>query len=139
MAVAARLMHGVIAEPRRATARLSVSRQRWFRCVVGVDVDGFDAAPVELQVCGEMLGQIGGDLRIEMGVLQREMDALLGGGWRGQAVTGFTKGWDLWLQGANDVLDALQSMGRLLGETGRDYQRIDMSSADNMRESGAGL
>lgn len=102
-------------------------------------VDGFDAAPVELQVCGSMLGQISEDLRTEMGVLQREMDALLSGGWRGHAANGFTRGWELWLQGANDVLDALQSMGCLLGDTGRDYQRTDTSGADAVRESGAGL
>ena len=102
-------------------------------------MDGFDAEPVELQVCGSMLGQIGEDLRTEMGVLQREMDALLSGGWRGQAATGFAHGWELWLQGANDVLDALQSMSRLLGESGRDYQRTDTSSADAVRESAAGL
>jgi WXG100 family type VII secretion target len=104
----------------------------------GVDVDGFDAAPVELQVCGSMLGQIGNDLHTEMGVLQREMDALLTGGWRGSAATGFAEGWELWQQGAKDVLDALQAMGRLLGETGQDYQRTDTSGADAVRESGAG-
>lgn len=104
----------------------------------GVDMDGFDAAPVELQVCGSMLGQIGKDLHTEMGMLQREMDALLTGGWRGPAATGFTKGWELWQQGARDVLDALQVMGRLLGETGQDYQRTDTSSADALRDSGAG-
>lgn len=102
-------------------------------------MDGFAAAPVELQVCGSMLGQIGADLRIEMGALQREMDALLSGGWRGQAATGFANGWELWLRGARDVLDALDAIGRLLGETGRDYQATDTSSADNVRESGAGL
>lgn len=101
-------------------------------------MDGFDAAPVELQVCGSMLRQIGKDLHTEMGVLQRDMDALLGGGWRGPAATGFGKGWELWQQGAKDVLDALQTMGRLLSETGHDYQRTDSSGADAVRESGAG-
>lgn len=105
----------------------------------GWDVDGFDAAPAELQLCGSMLGQIGEELRTEMGVLQREMDALLSGGWRGSAATGFGHGWELWLQGANDLLDALQTMGRLLGETGRDYHHTDTSGADAVRELGAGL
>jgi WXG100 family type VII secretion target len=104
-----------------------------------VDVDGFDAAPVELQVCGSMLGQISEDLHTEMGALQREMDALLTGGWRGQAASGFTHGWQLWLQGAQDVLDALNAMGRLLGETGWDYQSTDTYGADTVRESGEGL
>lgn len=106
--------------------------------LVGVDVDGFDAAPVELQVCGSMLGQISGDLHTEMDVLRRGMDALLTGGWRGPAATGFAQGWELWLRGAGDVLDALQAMGRLLGETGQDYQHTDSSGADGVRDAGAG-
>ena len=75
-------------------------------------VDGFDATPVELQVCGSMLTQTGQDLRTEMQALQQEMDALLGGGWSGSAANGFAKGWEQWLRGANDVLAALQDMGR---------------------------
>ena len=102
-------------------------------------MDGFDAAPVELRVCGSMLGQIGEDLHTEMGVLRREMDALLAGGWRGPAASGFSHGWELWLRGARDVLDAVNAMGRLLGETGRDYQSTDTSGADTVRESGEGL
>lgn len=107
--------------------------------LLGVCVDGFDASPVELQVCGSLLRQIGDDLRAEMGVLQREMDGLLSDGWRGQAATGFGHGWELWQRGARDVLDALQEMGRLLGETGRDYRSTDTSSAGVVREAGEGL
>jgi WXG100 family type VII secretion target len=102
-------------------------------------MDGFDAVPAELQLCGSMLGQISEELRTEMGVLQREMDALLPGEWRGQTATGFAHGWELWQQGAGDVVDALQTMGRLFGETGRDYHRTDTSGVDAVRESGAGL
>lgn len=107
--------------------------------LLGVCVDGFDASPVELQVCGSMLRQIGDDLRTEMGVLQREMDDLLADGRRGRAADGFGRGWELWRRGARDVLDALEEMGQLLGETGRDYRSTDSSSADVVREAGEGL
>src|SRR2546422_769027 len=94
----------------------------------GAAVDGFDATPVELRVCGSMLAQISKDLHGEMSVLRREMDALLTGGWRGPAATGFAQGWEQWLRGAGELLDALHTMGGLLGDTGQAYQGSDSSS-----------
>jgi WXG100 family type VII secretion target len=86
-----------------------------------------------------MLAQISDEARTEMAVLQREMDALLGGGWQGSAATGFAQGWDQWQRGANEVLDALTDMGRLLGDTGLGYQGSDTGSAQDVGRSGAGL
>jgi hypothetical protein len=39
---------------------------------------GFDAAPVESQVCGSMLAEIGNDVRAELNTLRGEMDELFG-------------------------------------------------------------
>jgi WXG100 family type VII secretion target len=106
---------------------------------LGVLVGGFDATPVELQVCGSMLTQISQDVRTEMRVLQQEMDALLGGGWQGSAANGFAQGWEQWRRGASEVLDALHTMGRLLGDTGANYQAGDTGSAEQLKQSGTGL
>jgi WXG100 family type VII secretion target len=95
--------------------------------------------PVELRVCGSMLGQISDDVHAEMGVLRREMDELLTGGWQGAAAEGFARGWDQWLRGATDVVDGLGSMGRLLGESGQTYQGVDAASAENVMRPGLGL
>lgn len=102
-------------------------------------MDGFKADPVELQICGSNLGNTSDELHTELRTLQRHMDDLLTSRWHGAAATGFGKGWRLWLHGANEVLDALGTMGRLLGDTGRDYQNTDASSTDTVRASGAGL
>ncbi len=101
-------------------------------------MDGFDATPVELQVCGSMLAQISQDVHGEMRVLQQEMDALLGS-WQGGAANGFAQGWEQWLHGANEVLGALHSMGQLLGDAGANYQAGDAGSSDDLRQSGTGL
>lgn len=106
---------------------------------VGGRVMGFDVTPVELRVCGSMLATISEDLHTEIGVLRRAMDSLLATGWQGAAAKGFAQGWDQWSHGARDVLDALHAMGRLLDDTGQDYQGSDISSADNVTQSGAGL
>ncbi|HEV7651441.1 MAG TPA: WXG100 family type VII secretion target [Actinophytocola sp.] len=102
-------------------------------------MDGFDATPAELQICGSMLAQIGDDIRTELTTLQGEMDALLGSGWHGQAANGFAQGWDQWRTGAHDVLDALHDMAGLLNTTGQSYRSTDDSSADTLRDTGAGL
>lgn len=100
---------------------------------------GFDITPVELRVCGSMLAQVSEDLRIDLSVLTREMDSLLLGGWQGAAAEDFAQGWEHWLAGAKDALDALSTMGRLLDDTGRDYQSADTSAADKVTRLGEGL
>lgn len=100
---------------------------------------GFDAAPVQLQVCGSALRQIGQDVRTEMRMLQSEMDALLGAGWQGGAANGFAQCWTDWLHGAGEVLDALHDMGQLLTDTGTNYKVTDIGSADGIDASGQAL
>lgn len=100
---------------------------------------GFDAAPIELQVCGSMLTDISDELRTELTTLRTEMDALFSAGWRGQAANGFAQGWDEWQAGAGDVLAALRDMADLLSTTGRNYAASDQSAAGDVNESGAGL
>jgi WXG100 family type VII secretion target len=102
-------------------------------------VRGFDAAPVELQVCGSTLAQISDELHTELNVLQADMDGLLSSGWQGQAANGFAQGWEQWRAGANDVLDALHVMARLLRTTGQNYQSTDDSSAGTVQDSGTAL
>jgi WXG100 family type VII secretion target len=100
---------------------------------------GFDATPIELQVCGSMLTDVSDELRTELAALRNEMDSLFSAGWRGQAANGFAQGWDEWQAGAGDVLTALRDMADLLGTTGRNYAASDQSAADDVNDSGAGL
>jgi WXG100 family type VII secretion target len=102
-------------------------------------MDGYDATPVELQICGSRLAQIGDDIRSELTTLQTEMDALFSSGWQGQAAKGFAQGWDQWRTGAHDVLEGLHDMAELLNTTGQSYHSTDNSSADMLRDTGAGL
>lgn len=98
-------------------------------------MDGFDAAPAELAACGSMLQRIGADVRAEMRVLTKEMDTVLGQGWTGSAAKGFSQGWEQWLSGANEVLDALQSLGQLLDDTGANYQAGDTAAATGYQQT----
>lgn len=100
---------------------------------------GFEATPVELQVCGSMLTEINNELRSELKVLRSEMDDLFSSGWQGQAANGFAQGWEQWQTGADDVLTALHDMAALLTTTGRNYGTTDQGAAADVRESGFGL
>jgi WXG100 family type VII secretion target len=86
---------------------------------------GFGVLPAELQACGAMLARLSEEVRAELKVVGSEVDALLGGGWHGQAAGGFAQGWEEWQTGAHEVLHALAAMGRLLGTSGDNYETSD--------------
>jgi WXG100 family type VII secretion target len=100
---------------------------------------GFDATPVELQVCGSMLSQIKDEVDNQVRVLRGEVEALIGGGWQGTAAEGFAAGWEQWHAGAMQVLAALDTMGRLLGRTGQNYDVVEQDSTSMMWWTGEGL
>jgi WXG100 family type VII secretion target len=118
---------------------MTVDRAVTLGCDLGVHMSGFDATPVELQVCGSMLADISDELHGELTTLRAEMDGLFSTGWQGQAANGFAQGWDQWQTGAHDVLNALGDMASLLTTTGQNYASTDESSADGLRDSGVGL
>jgi WXG100 family type VII secretion target len=89
---------------------------------------GFDVVPEELQAASAQLSQLGAEARSELSRLGAEAGALLEGGWHGQAAVGFQRGWAQWFAGAAEVLDALESMARLLGATGSGYDTADEGS-----------
>lgn len=88
-------------------------------------MNGFDVTAVELQVCGMRLTRLGGEVGDRLEQIGREVDALLGSGWRGRASTGFADGWGQWRSGAREVIDGLDRMGALLGASGRDYDTAE--------------
>jgi WXG100 family type VII secretion target len=87
----------------------------------GCALPGFAVVPEELQAASAQLGEIAAQARSDLSRLAAEAQALLEGGWHGQAAFGFQRGWTQWLLGAVEVMDALEAMARLLGATGQGY------------------
>lgn len=83
----------------------------------------------ELHAASAQLQQIDAEVRAELGRLRREVEALLGGGWRGAAAAAFRGGWGQWSAGAEEVLSGLTGMGRLLATTASGYERAEADSA----------
>lgn len=60
--------------------------------------------------------------------VEREVGALLDGGWTGVAADAFTDGWLDWKEAADDVLDGLVAMGQLLDAVHADLSDRDIGS-----------
>ena len=58
----------------------------------------------------------------------RRVETLLDGGWRGPAATAYASGWAQWCAGADQVLDGLRTMGRLLEAVEVGYVESDRSA-----------
>jgi WXG100 family type VII secretion target len=86
-----------------------------------------------------MLADLSSELHAKMEVLRWDVEALIGGGWQGNAARGFAEGFEQWQAGAREVVEALAQMGQLLGATGRDYGQTDEDSAANLWRAGEGL
>lgn len=67
----------------------------------------FDSAVAQVDAAAERL-------RTHHDRVARQVETLLDGGWRGTAASAYAEGWDVWRSGAQQVLDGLVAMGRLL-------------------------
>jgi ESAT-6 family protein len=81
---------------------------------------GFEVAPWELDAAAGAVRAADEQLRDGLARLALDVRTLLDG-WRGGAGSAFEQAWDRWYAGAVDVLEATESMARLLGATGRGY------------------
>jgi WXG100 family type VII secretion target len=91
-------------------------------------LSGYDVTAAELHAASAQLQQIDAEVRVELGRLRTEVEALLDGGWRGAAGAAFRGGWGQWSAGAVDVLDGLAGMGRLLAATAAGYENAEANS-----------
>ncbi len=89
---------------------------------------GFEVVPEELWAASAQLSQVGSEARTDLARLGAEATALLDGGWHGPAAFAFERGWAQWFAGADEVLDALEAMARLLGATGQGYDCAEQAS-----------
>ena len=64
--------------------------------------------------------------------IDREVDSLLSGGWTGAAAESFADGWADWRSAADDVLDGLVAMGRLLDAVHADLTDRDLDARSHL-------
>jgi WXG100 family type VII secretion target len=68
-----------------------------------------------------------------------QVDAFVEGGWSGLAAEAFARSWDDWRRAADDVLNALVSIGNLLDYTHQELTASDLGSRDALDRVGERL
>jgi len=91
-------------------------------------MSGFEVAPWELDAAADAVRTADEQLRDGVARLALDVQTLLDG-WRGAASSAFAQAWEGWYAGAVDVLEATESMARLLGATGRGYEAAESANA----------
>jgi WXG100 family type VII secretion target len=87
---------------------------------IALDHDTFLTAIASVQRGAAVLGD-------ERDAIDREVDALMRA-WTGIAGEAFAEGWADWQRGAQEVLEGLRTMGRLLERVHDDLSRRDVDS-----------
>jgi WXG100 family type VII secretion target len=86
---------------------------------------GFQVDPDELGRGDAAVAARCAQARAAVGRIRTGADALFGGGWHGPAAAAFRAGWDHWLAGTGEMLDALDGLAALLGAAGTGYAEAE--------------
>lgn len=86
---------------------------------------GFQVDPDELGHDAAAVATRCAQARAAVGRIRAGADALFGDGWHGPAAAAFRTGWEHWLAGAGEMLDALDGLARLLAAAGAGYAEAE--------------
>lgn len=76
------------------------------------------------------LRRVGDVLHRRRSITERQVDALLDGGWSGAAATAYLEGWQEWRAGCDEVLESLATMADLVVAAGVDLDTADVGVRD---------
>ncbi|MFB8278728.1 WXG100 family type VII secretion target [Nocardia colli] len=91
-------------------------------------VTDFAMVPAEVTDAGTYVQQVASSLNTGLSSLDRDISSLLDG-WSGAAADAFRDGWTTTRKGAADVLEALDTMGGLLGAASKTITDRDASNS----------
>ncbi|MBT0566055.1 WXG100 family type VII secretion target [Williamsia sp. CHRR-6] len=96
--------------------------------------------PAEVTSASQGIRSAADTLDDRVRALTTRVEALLNGGWKGQAADAFRRDWQQWLHGAKDVVGGLDSMAALLASNARqhDLQRAFGSRCPHLTHRKAG-
>lgn len=86
---------------------------------------GFAVDASELQRCDAQLSAAAAQARHALARTRSHGEAVFATGWQGTAASAFRLGWEQWLDGAADLVSALEEMSAALGASGAEYARTD--------------
>lgn len=90
-------------------------------------MSGLEVQTGEVDAAAALVSSAVADGRAELDRLRRCAADVVGGGWRGEAGAAFSVGWHDWVDGAVQVLGALDDLGRLLFAAGGRYDADEVA------------
>ncbi|MDG3014658.1 WXG100 family type VII secretion target [Speluncibacter jeojiensis] len=99
----------------------------------------FSVSPDDLAGASRDVRESADRLDDHVRALSARVEALLSGGWRGQAADAFRKDWQEWLDGAHNVIGGLDTTSTLLAHNGRSYAERESANAQELGRAGGPL
>lgn len=109
------------------------------RELMGAKMAEFNASLEALAQAGQGVRDSADGLQGRVQTLTARVEALLDGGWQGQASNAFRRDWQTWLDGARGVIGGLDTTSQLLISGGQSYGEQESVNTTGVRRSGSSL
>jgi len=94
---------------------------------------GFKVTPQQLSTLGVSCGRTATDVRGQHSSLRGQLSPLFGAEWSGSAAAQFTELYDQFNSNAQGLSEALEGIGRLLGQAGQSYASVEQQITSSFR------
>ncbi len=94
---------------------------------------GFKVTPQQLSTLGVTCGRTATEVRGQHSSLRGQLSPLFGAEWSGSAAAQFTELYDQFNSNAQGLGEALEGIGRLLGQAGQSYASVEQQITSSFR------
>lgn len=94
---------------------------------------GFKVTPDQLNTMGTSCGRTAADVRGQHASLRGQLAPLFGNDWSGAAAAQFAELYDRFDTNARGLSEALDGIGRLLGQAGQSYASVEQQITASFR------
>lgn len=96
-------------------------------------MNGFKVTPQQLGSLGASCNRTATDVRGQHVTLRGQLSPLFGTDWSGSAAVQFAELYDQFNANAQGMSEALEGIGRLLGQAGQSYASVEQQIASSFR------
>jgi WXG100 family type VII secretion target len=94
---------------------------------------GFKVTPQQLTSLGGSCSRTASDVRGQHATLKAQLSPLFGTDWSGSAAAQFSQLYEQFNSNAQGMSQALEGIGRLLGQAGQSYASVEQQIASSFR------
>ena len=96
-------------------------------------MSGFKVTPDQLNTMGVSCGRTAADVRGQHSSLRGQLSPLFGNDWSGAAAAQFAELYEQFDSNARGLTEALDGIGRLLGQAGQSYASVEQQITASFR------